>query len=101
GGWRGVRLKPPPDREDGALQFGRDALGDLVVGSGEVVEPLGTGLEIAAPPLVEPELGAAQSRADRLDRATAESEGDGAVACGKFVLHGYLRGAAGGGCPRR
>src|SRR5512135_1313184 len=101
GSWRGMRLKPPTDGEDGALQFGRDALGDLVVGPGEVVEALGTGLEIAAPPLVGPELGAAQSRADRLDRATAESESDGALACGEFVPHGYLRGAAAGGCPRR
>src|SRR5512135_2785998 len=101
GSWRGMRLKPPTDGEDGALQFGRDALGDLVVGPGEVVEALGTGLEIAAPPLVEPELGAAQSRADRLDRATAESESDGALAGGEFVPHGYLRGAAAGGSPRR
>jgi hypothetical protein len=60
GARRGMRLEPPPDREDGALQLGRDPLGDLVVGSGEVVEALGPGLGVAAPPLVEPELGAAQ-----------------------------------------
>src|SRR5512143_2616431 len=57
-------------------------------------EALGTRLEAAAPPLVEPELGAAQSRADRLDRAAAESESDGALVGGEFVAHGYLRGAA-------
>src|SRR3954454_21843322 len=101
GARRGMRLKPPTDREDGALQFGRDPLGDLLIGPGEVVEALGTGLGVAAPPLVEPELGAAQSRADILDGATAESESDGTLACGEFVLHGYLRGAAAGGCPRR
>ena len=45
GARRGMRLKPPTDGEDGALQFGRDPLGDLVVGPGEVVEALGTGLD--------------------------------------------------------
>src|SRR5262249_25151543 len=101
GGRRGMRLEPAMDGEDGALQLGRDALGHLRVGPGEVIEALGTGLEIAAPPLVEPELGTAQGRADRLDRAAAESESDGALTRGEFVLHGYLHGAAAGGCPRR
>src|ERR1700760_1247192 len=96
-----MRLEPAADREDGALQLGRDPLGDLMVGPGEVVEALGPGLGVAAPPLVEPELGAAQGRADRLDGATAESESDGALACGEFVLHGDLRGAVAGGGPRR
>src|SRR5262249_10942282 len=94
GGRRGMRLEPAADGEDGALQLGRDALGDLMVGPGEIVEALGAGLEIAAPPLVEPEFGAAQGRADRLDGATAESESDGALARREFVRHGYLRGAA-------
>jgi hypothetical protein len=53
GGRRGMGLEPAADREDGPLQFGRDALGDVVVGPGQVVEAVGAGLQIAAPPLVE------------------------------------------------
>ena len=62
GGRRGVGLEPAADGEDGPFQFGRDALGDVVVGPRQVVETLGAGLQIAAPPLVEPDLGAAQGR---------------------------------------
>src|SRR5262249_20466721 len=67
GSWAGVGLKPAADGEDGPLQFGRDVLGDVVVGPGQVVEAVGAGLQIAAPPLVEPDLAAAQGRADGLD----------------------------------
>jgi hypothetical protein len=42
-------------------------LGDVVGGVGQVVEALGARLEVAAPPLVEPELGAAQGLTDELD----------------------------------
>jgi len=58
------------------------------------------GLQVAAPPLVEPGLAAAQRRADALDRLASEAETDGALTRREFVVHGVLRGAAGGGCPR-
>jgi hypothetical protein len=67
GGRRGMGLKPPADGEDGPFQLGREALGDVVVRSRQVVQALGAGLQVAAPPLVEPGLGAAQGRADVLD----------------------------------
>src|SRR5260370_17326389 len=94
-------LESLADGEDGALQFGRNALGDVVVGPGEVVETLGTRLQVAAPPLVEPELGAAQRVADVLDRAAAESESNGTLACRDFGLHGYLLLAAAAASPPR
>src|SRR5262249_47303013 len=99
GGRTGVGLEPAADGEDGPLQLGRDTLGD-VVGPGEVVEPLGAGLQVAAPPLVEPGLGAAQGRAEVLDGPAGEAETDGALTRREFVAHGVLRGAAAGGCPR-
>ena len=101
GGRRGVGLEPAADGEDGPLQFGRDALGDMVVGPGQVVEALGASLQVAAPPLVEPDLGAADGGADGLDGSAGEAQGNGAMTSGKFVVHGYLRAAAAGGCPRR
>ena len=101
GSRRGVGLQPAADGEDGSLQLGRDALGDVVGGLGQVVQALGARLEVAAPPLVEPDLGAAQGLTDGLDRSAAEAERDGTLACREFVVHGYLRGAAAGGCPRR
>src|SRR6266852_3535337 len=70
-------------------------------GVGQVVQPLGARLEVAAPPLVEPNLGAAQSLTDVRDRSAAEAKGDGTLACREVVVHGYLRGAAAGGFPRR
>ncbi len=73
GGWRDVRLEPAADREDGPLQFGRDPLGDVVIGPCEVVEALGTSQQVAAPPLVEPDLGAADGGADGLDRSAGEA----------------------------
>ena len=79
---------------------GEMLLGDLVVGPRQVVEALGAGLQVAAPPLVEPGLGAAQGRADVLDGPAGEAETDGALARREFVVHGVLRGAAAGGCPR-
>src|SRR5512135_557629 len=98
---RGVGLQPAADREDSSLQFGRDALGDVVGGVGQVVQALGARLEVAAPPFVEPEPGAAQGLTDGLDRSAAETEREGTLTCREFVAHGYLRGAAAGGCPRR
>ena len=74
---------------------------DVRGGVGQVVQTVGARLEVAAPPLVEPAFGAAQSLADVRDGSTAEAKGDGTLACREFVVHGYLRGAAAGGCPRR
>jgi len=91
--------RPAADGEDGPLQLGRDASGDVVVGSRQVVEALGARLQVAAPPLVEPDLGAADGGADGLDGSAGEAQGDGAMTSGKFVVHGYLRVAAAGGCP--
>ena len=79
GGRRGMGLEPAADGEDGPLQFGRDALGDLVVGPRPVVEALGAGLQIAVPPLVEPGLAAAEGGADVLDGPAGETETDGAL----------------------
>jgi hypothetical protein len=100
GGRRGMGLKPAADGEDGPLQFGRDALGDVVVGPRQVVEAVGAGLQIAAPPLVEPALGAADGGADGLDGSAGEAQSDGAMTSREFVVPGYLRVAAAGGCPR-
>jgi hypothetical protein len=99
GGRRGVGLEPPADGEDGPLQLGGDALGD-VAGPGQIVQALGPGLEVAAPPLVEPGLGAAHRQANVLDGAAGEAETDGALTRREFVVHGVLRGAAAAGCPR-
>src|SRR5262249_7177103 len=57
---RGTGLEPAADGEDGPLQLGRDLLGDEMAGPGQVVEARGARLDVAAPPLVEPTLGAAQ-----------------------------------------
>ena len=72
GGRRGMGLEPAADGEDGSLQFAREALGALVVGPRQVVEALGASLQVAAPPLVEPELGAADGGADGLDGSAGE-----------------------------
>jgi hypothetical protein len=71
------------------------------LGARQVVEAVGTGLQVAAPPLVEPGLGAAQGRADLVDGPAGEAETDGAVTRREFVAHGVLRGAAAGGGPRK
>src|SRR5262249_36596325 len=99
-GRRGVGLEPTANGKDGPLQLGWDALGDVVVGPAPVVEPLRTRLEVAAPPLVEPSLGAAHRRADVRDGPAGEAETDGALPRRKFVVHAVLRGAAAGGGPR-
>jgi len=98
---RGVGLEPATDAEDGSRQLGREALGDLVGGVAQVVQALGTRLPVAAPPLAEPEIGAAQGLADVPDRSAAEAKCDGTLACRAFVVPKYLRSAAAGGCPRR
>src|SRR5579871_2382038 len=100
GGRRGMGLEPAADGEDGPLQFGRDVLSDVMAGPRQVVEALGSGLQVAAPPLVEPGLAAAQRRADVLGGPTGEAQTDGALTRREFVVHGVLRGAAAGGCPR-
>src|SRR5262249_8452149 len=88
GGRRGVTLEATADGKDGPLQLGRDALGDVVVGPGEVVEALGAVLEVAMPPLVEPGLEATQGRTDVVDGAAGEAETDGAPTRREFVVHG-------------
>src|SRR6266851_5286530 len=94
-------LQTTADGKDSPLQFGRNVLGDMVVGSGQVVETFGAGLEIAAPPLVKPSLDAAHGRADVLDGPAGKAQIDGTLTCREFVVHGVLRSAAAGGCPRR
>jgi hypothetical protein len=84
----GVALEAAADGEDGPLQFRRGALGDVVVGPGQVVEALGAALQVATPPLVEPGLDAPQGRADVVDGAAGEAETDGALARREFVVHG-------------
>ena len=88
------------DREDGPLQFGWDVLGDVVVGPRQVVEAVGPGLQVAAPPLVEPDLGTADGDADGRDGPAGAAQGNGSMTSRAFVVHGYLRVAAAGGCPR-
>src|SRR5215469_844766 len=91
-------LEPAADGAESPLPLGRDALGDVVIGSRPVVEALGTGLQIAVPPLAEPGLAAAQGGADLLERATSETETEGALTRSEFVVHGVPRGATAGGC---
>src|SRR5262249_21780258 len=79
GGRRGVGLKPAADREDGPLQLGRDVLGDVVVGPGQVVEAVGTGLQVAAPPLAEPDFGAADGGEDGLDGSAFGAQGNSSL----------------------
>ena len=93
-------LEPATDRKDGPLQFGRDTQGDVVVGPRQVVEALGTGFQIAMPPLAEPDLGAADGGADGLDGPAGEAQGNGSLTSREFVVHGSLREATAGGCPR-
>jgi len=73
GGRRGMGLKPPADGKDCPFQLGRDALGDVVMSSRQVVQALGAGLQVAAPPLAEPGLAEAQSGADVLDSARKQT----------------------------
>src|SRR3954469_20397074 len=101
GGRRGMGLKPAADGEDRPLQLGWDALGDLVIGPGQVVETFGAGLQVASPPFVEPAVGTTDGSTDGLDGLTGEAQGNGAMTSREFVVHGYLRVAAAGGCPRR
>jgi hypothetical protein len=68
-----VGLKPAADGEDGPLQLGRDALGDVVVGPGQVVEALASGLQVTALPLAEPDLGAADGGANGLGGSASEA----------------------------
>src|SRR5262245_19316882 len=53
------------------------------------------------PPLAEPDLGAADGGADGLDGSAGEAQGNGSMTSREFVVHGSLRVAAAGGCPRR
>ena len=69
-GRRGMGLESAADGEDGPLQLSRDAL-STVIGPGQVVEPLDTGLEVAAPPLVEPNPGSTDGGENGLDGAPA------------------------------
>ncbi len=66
----------------------------------QVEEALGAGLQIAAPPLVEPSLATAEGGADVLDSAAGETETDGGLTRREVVVHGVHRGTAASGCPR-
>ena len=94
-------LKPAADGEDRPLQLGRDALGDLVIGPGQVVKTFGAGLQVASPPLLEPAVGTTDGRTNGLEGLTGEAQGNGAMTSREFVVPGYLRVAAAGGCPWR
>ena len=100
GGWRGVGLEPPADGEASPFQLGRDALGDMGVGPGQVEQALGSVLQVAAPPLVEPGLDTPPGRAEVLDGAAGEAKIDSALSRREFVVPGVLGGAAAAGCPR-
>src|SRR5262249_23188879 len=101
GGRRGVGLEPATDREDGPLPLGRDAQGAVVVGPRPIGEALGAGLQIAMPPLAEPDLGAADGGADGRDGSAGEAPGKSSMTSREFVVHGSRRAAAAGSCPRR
>jgi hypothetical protein len=73
GGRSGVGLESAADAEDGPLQFGRNVLSDVVIGPGQVIEAIGAGLQVATPPLVKPDLGAAECGADDLDGSAGEA----------------------------
>src|SRR5262249_61770618 len=60
----------------------------------------GGGLQVGTAALVEPDLGAADGGTDGLDGSAGEAQGNGALTRREFVVHGYLRVAAAGGCPR-
>jgi hypothetical protein len=98
---RRVRLEAPADGQDGPLHLRREALGDGVVGPGPVVKPRRACLQVAAPPLVEPDLGAADRGANHLDGTTRQAQGNSALTSSQFVVPGDLRVAAAGGCRRR
>src|SRR5262249_58257328 len=87
----GMGLEPAANGEDGPFQLGGDALGDMVVGPRQAVEALGAGLQVAAPPLAEPDFGAADGGAEGLDGPAGEAQGNGSMASREFVVHGYLR----------
>jgi hypothetical protein len=95
-----VGVKTAANGADGPFQFGREALGDVLVGPCPVVEAVGSSVQVAAPPLVEPDLGAAAGGADGLDGPAGAAQGTSALTSGKFVVPGYLRVADAGGCPR-
>ena len=94
----GLGFEAAADGKDGSFQFRWDAVGDVVVGSGQVVQAVGAELEVASPPLVEPALGAAEGSADVRDGSAAEAERDGSLAGVEIVDHGDLQIAAAGGC---
>jgi hypothetical protein len=58
-------------------------------------------IQVAAPPLTEPDLGAADGGADGLDGPAGEAQGNASIMSREFVVPGYLREAAAAGCPRR
>src|SRR5262249_49080716 len=101
GSRRGVSLQPTADGEHGPLQLGRDALGDVMVGPGQVVKPFRPDLQVTAPPLAEPAVGSGDGGADSLDGSAGQAQGDSSMTSVEFVVHGCLRVAAAGGCPRR
>src|SRR5262249_61923917 len=85
GGRVGVGVESAAARGEGPVDLGREPQGDVVVGPGQVVEAVGPGLQIAAPPLPEPDLGAADGGADGLDGPAGEAQGNGAMTSSQFV----------------
>jgi hypothetical protein len=71
-GRRGLGLEAATDREDGPLQFARNAYGEVVVGSRQVVEAHGGRLQIVMTQLAEPDLGAADDGADGHNESPAK-----------------------------
>ena len=76
------------------VRFGRGRLDSLDIkglAAYLIAEALGAGLQVATPPLVEPDLGAADGGADGPDGTAGEAQGNGALARREFDVHGYLR----------
>jgi hypothetical protein len=97
---RGVGLKPAANGEDGPLPLGRDVRHDMACPR-EIVQSLGTELEVPTPPFVEPDIGTVQCQANVLNGTAGEAESNGTLSCREFVVHGNLRVAAASGCTRR
>src|SRR5262249_50375612 len=80
-GWN-LGMVQAADGKLGPFKFGLLEKGAVVVGAGQVVETLGSGLQIVARPLAKPGLAEAQDGADVPDISAAEAELDGALARG-------------------
>lgn len=91
-------FEPPPDRQGGPFEFGGDAPGDLMRGMRQVEQPIGAELQVAAPPLAEPAVGAAQRTTDLRHGLTRQASLDRVMTIRVLVSHGWLPSLAAGGC---